>query len=492
MSPDLAQKLAAIGQPRILVVGDLILDRYIWGAVERVSPEAPIPILKVTAQDERPGGAGCVAANLAHLGARVACGRALGADGDGDALRSLMVDRGIDVEAVVRMHDWPSTVKTRFLARAQQLIRVDREEPDALPAETAKKVLAALRPKLARADIVLVADYNKGLLTPTLLRALIQGCREAGKPIVVDPARGVEATRYRGATGICPNRFEAAELAGLPERRANLDRVGRRLLRRLDLEFCIITRDRDGMSLHRPSHGPTHIRARAREVVDVTGAGDMVLSLLGLALASGGTVEDAARIANVAAGLEVTRLGVVPLSRDQIIAELEETGECPRTKAKGREELAVIVRKLRNQQRTTVFTNGCFDLLNANHIALLRYAKGLGDCLIVATNTDDSVRRLKGPSLPILTLAERVELLSAVRYVDYVTAFDEDTPRSLLQLLQPDILLKGGDYRAKKEVVGWDIVESYGGRIVRAPRFHYQSTSGIVETVLRSRAAKRA
>ena len=488
MSPDLAKTFAAIGQPRILVVGDVMLDRYVWGTVERISPEAPIPILKVTDHTERPGGAGSVVVNLAYLGARVAFATALATDQAAEALRSQLTGYGVDLTAALPYPGKPTTVKTRYLARVQQVLRVDEEDPSPLPNGVTDRLLRALRPRLKEADIVLVPDYSKGLLTPSFLQSLFRACRRMGTPVIVDPARGVAAPHYRGATAISPNRFEAAELAEWPEGPPAFDKIGRRLLRRLGLEACVITRDRDGMSLYRPGARPFHVAARAREVFDVTGAGDMVLSVLGFVLAGGGAWEDAMQIANVAGGLEVAKLGVVPLAREEILAELERPDHSAATKLRSREELASIVRNLKSQGRKVVFTNGCFDLITANHISLFRHCRSLGDCLIVATNSDASIRRLKGPSRPILTEVERVEILSAVHHVDYVTVFPEDTPRPLLSLLKPDILVKGGDYKSKEEVVGWEIVESYGGQVMRAPRFSFEhSTSRMVEKLLDSR-----
>jgi D-beta-D-heptose 7-phosphate kinase/D-beta-D-heptose 1-phosphate adenosyltransferase len=503
VSPELAGKFAAIGHPRILVVGDLMLDRYVWGSVERISPEAPIPVLKVAEQEDRPGGAFRVAAALAALDARVECAGVVGGDPDGAALLKLLDEFGVDAKAVLRLPDRPTTVKTRMVARVQQLFRVDKEDPSPIPTEATKWLLRRVEAAARRADAVLVPDYNKGVLTQPFLHALIRAAMAAGKPIIVDPARGVDARRYKGATAICPNRLEAALAAGQfvvrPSGRTGggsgphgegiraeartTDRIGRLLLRRLGLEACVITRDREGMSLYRKGVKPFHVKARAHEVFDVTGAGDVVLSLLGFVLAGGGGFEEAVAIANVAGGIEVAKFGFVPLTRHEIQAELEVPAHAE-TKLRSRGELATIVAGLKAQGKTVVFTNGCFDLLNANHISLLRHAKGLGDVLIVATNGDESIRRLKGPNRPILAEAERVELLSAVHHVDYVTVFPEDTPRPLLALLQPDILVKGGDYQRKEEVVGWEIVESYGGRIERAPLSKYHSTSRIVEKVL--------
>jgi len=490
MSRDLAQMFAAIGRPRILVVGDLILDRYVWGSVERISPEAPVPILKVAAEQPKPGGAGSVAINLVELGARVALGGALGkGDHEGETLLRLLDAHEIDRSAVLPVARRPTTLKTRFLARVHQVLRVDREDSSPLPDEVTQKLLERLTPQVKKADIILVSDYNKGLLTPSFLQAFIGLCRKAGKRVILDPARGADPLKYRDATAICPNRVEAAEAAGLPDDPPDIDKIARRLLRRLRLEACIITRDREGMSLYRKGAKPQHFATRPREVFDVSGAGDMVLSVLGLVLAAGGSLEEAIGIANAAGGLEVARLGVLPLSRDEIIAELEHAGPLPSSKLRTRDDLAAIIRHLQARGHTVVFTNGCFDLLNANHIGLLRHARSLGDYLVVATNSDASIRRLKGPSdpsRPILTEAERVELLSALHYVDYVVIFHEDTPRPLLRLLRPDILVKGGDYKDKTEVVGWEIVEEYGGRIEQAPRTDFHSTSGIVEKVVRS------
>jgi len=490
VTPDLASKFAAIGQPRVLVVGDLMLDRYVWGSVDRISPEAPIQVLKVEREEERPGGAGSVAVNLAVLGARVAFVTALGGDAAAGRLRSLMERRGIDMEGVVASPDRATTVKTRFLARGQQVLRVDHEDASPLPSAITKRLLAAVGPKMHQADVVLLPDYNKGVLTLEFLEEFVAGCRRAGKQVLADPARGVDASRYRGCSAISPNLAEAAEAAGLGAERSAVDRIGRRLVRRLGLDACIVTMDRDGIALYRSGHKPLRFPARARELYDITGAGDMVLSLLGFMLAAGASWEEAAEAANIAGGLEVAKIGVVPLSRDEVVtemhrvADLERDGSSSPSKLRTREELAQVVRTLKSQGRTVVFTNGCFDLLNANHISLLRHSKSLGDVLIVATNSDESIRRLKGPSRPVLTEAERVELLSAVHHVDYVAIFPEDTPRPLLQALQPDILVKGGDYKSKEEVVGWEIVEGYGGRIERAPMSNYHSTSRIVKKIL--------
>jgi len=484
VSRDLAKAFAAIGRPRIVVVGDLILDRYVWGDVERISPEAPIPILKVTGEEARAGGAGSVCVNVANLGATVVCASILGDDAEADAVQGILKAHGIVQKAIVRCADRPTTVKTRMLARVQQVLRVDRETVTPIPEKVVARLLKILRREAARADAVLVSDYNKGLLTPDFLRALIGACREAGTPVIVDPARGVEGANYRGATVICPNRIEAAEAAGLVDEADNVDKVGRRLLRRLALDACIVTRDRDGISLYRKGQKPLHVAARVREIYDVTGAGDMVLSALGFALGGGAGMEDAVRIANVAGGLEVGRVGVVPLARWEILEQFEEGDIEPSSKLRSRRQLADIVRHLKKQGQTVVLTNGCFDLLNANHISLLRHAKSLGDVLVVATNSDASITRLKGKSRPILTQAERVEILSGLHYVDYVAVFPEDTPEALLAAVQPDILVKGGDYKDKTEVVGWEIVEAYGGAIARAPMGHYHSTSGIVEKVL--------
>ena len=483
MNPELAGKFAAIGRPRILVVGDLMLDRYVWGAVDRISPEAPIPVLRVAEEEDRPGGAFRVAAALAALDARVECAGVVGDDADGGALRRLLDEFGVDARAVLRLSDRPTTVKTRMVARVQQLFRVDREVADPIPEDAQAWLLKRVEAAVRRVDAVLVPDYNKGVLTPPLLHALIRAAKAAGKPVIVDPARGVDARRYRGATAVCPNRLEAALAAGLPDGAGQVDKVGRLLLRRLGLDACVITRDREGISLYRKGQKPYHVTARTHEVFDVTGAGDVVLSVLGFVLAGGGDFEEAVAIANVAGGIEVAKFGFVPLTRHEIQAELEVAVHAE-TKLRSRGELASIVAKLKSQGKTVVFTNGCFDLLNANHISLLRHCKSLGDVLIVATNSDESIRRLKGPSRPILSEAERVELLSAVHHVDYVTVFSEDTPQPLLALLQPDILVKGGDYKRKEEVVGWEIVESYGGRIERAPFSNYHSTSDVVRKVL--------
>ncbi|MFQ5654232.1 MAG: D-glycero-beta-D-manno-heptose 1-phosphate adenylyltransferase [Planctomycetota bacterium] len=483
--------LDTLGSPEILVIGDLILDEYLWGEVSRVSPEAPVPVLRCRHREFRAGGAGSVVENLSLLGAKPQILGVAGDDEAGRLLTELLGGRGGAPEGIIIDGARPTTRKTRLLASVQQarraqqqVMRVDWEDVGPIPSEVLVRAERFIE-DLFRAPpaAVLVSDYEKGLLTPELLGILIERARSSRVPLLVDPGRGVDYSRYRGAHLICPNRFEAQQATGIA-----LDGVesylaaGRALVEGLGLEHAVLTLDREGIYLVSRGGEGRAFPTRARDVTDVAGAGDMVLSLLGLAIAAGWGIEEAIGLANTGAGIEVTRVGVAPLERWELEqALLEEGGDTP-LKVRPLRELVRLTQRARAAGRKVVFTNGCFDLLHAGHVLLLERARACGEMLIVGLNSDASIRALKGDDRPVLPFADRARILSSISAIDHIVAFDDETPLALIEALLPDVLVKGGDY-ADRVVVGRNVVEGRGGRIELIPLRPEISTSNVIERI---------
>jgi len=470
MNASLIQLVENLGRPRVVVLGDLILDRYVWGDAERISQEAPVILLRADRREERLGGAASVASMLSVLGAEVHLAGLVGDDKDADACRALLDGLGVDHSMVFADCDRPTTVKERYIGRAQQkhpqqMMRVDFEVREAASAEMEQRLATAIEERIASADVLLVSDYDKGVCTPNLNRIAIEVARRQGIKTLVDPVRGGDyKSRYFGCTTMTPNRLEAGLASGVKITDPISAMKAAEILRRnVGMEAGLVTLDKEGM-VFVDDHGGRHFPCRAREVYDITGAGDMVLSVLGMALAAGADFPEAIAIANAAGGLEVERIGVATITRDEIIADLESFG------ARRRKVLPLsgLLRELdlrRSQKQRIVFTNGCFDLLHVGHVQYLREAKGQGDVLVVGLNTDASVRRQnKGPERPINDERNRAELLAALESVDYVCLFDEETPAEIITAVRPDVLVKGADYRPD-QVVGADFVQSYGGRL---------------------------
>ncbi len=496
MSYDLIRRVESLGEPSILVVGDLILDRYVWGDAERISQEAPVPLLRADRREHRLGGASSVAMMLRALGARVRLAGAVGDDSEAGLVRGLLRDLEIDDELVLALRDRPTTLKERYIGRAQdrhpqQMIRVDYEVRDPIPLEVQDLLRSKWADEVARADLVLISDYDKGVCAPALLRGLIDETRRQGKRIVADPIRSRDYAKYRGVHCMTPNRLEAQLATGMtitePE---DALEVVRKLVRELEMESILVTLDRDGMALARRDGRGELIATRPRQVYDITGAGDMVLAVVGLCLAAGADFDEAGALGNVAGGLEVERIGVAMISRDEILADLLEHQRRADGKRFERSRLAEECRRLRRAGRKVVFTNGCFDILHVGHARLLRQAADLGDFLVVGVNSDESVRRLKGPSRPINLEAARCELLEAIASVDAVTVFDEDTPLEVIESIRPDVLVKGGDY-APEEVVGRAEVEGWGGRLVLVPLVEGHSTTRMAGRATESASQSR-
>jgi len=477
-----------LGPVRVLVAGEVILDRYLHGDVSRISPEAPIPILRVTRREEKPGNAGFVMANLRALGAEVSAASVVGGDRDGQLLREIFGGLGIGMRAMLTDPGRPTTVKARLLGSVQsanratqQLLRVDEEDSLPLAPAIEAELIARLKRELPRVHGVLISDINKGLLTPNLLRAIIDGARKRKIPVIVDPRVTEDFSIYRGATAITPNRFETEKATGIKMTdRDDWRAAGELLIKKLGLEACLITLDREGMYLVERSAAPTYIPTAPREVYDVTGAGDVVLSTFGLFVIGGLGFASAARMANLAASLEVTRLGTDVISREDLSRAMTPENEHSERKIFSHEELRAALARDRRAGRTIVFTNGCFDLIHAGHLQLLNFARARGDKLVVGLNSDRSVHELKGEDRPIHPALERARILAAMEPVDYVVIFDDSRAEKIVRLVKPDILVKGEDYRGQT-VDGQKFVESYGGSVALAPLLAGKSTSTTIK-----------
>jgi D-beta-D-heptose 7-phosphate kinase/D-beta-D-heptose 1-phosphate adenosyltransferase len=486
MRHDLIRRLEGLGSPRVVVVGDLILDRYIWGFAERISQEAPVPLLRADHREHRLGGAASVATMLRALGAEVVLVGGVGCDAEAELVRRILTVQGIDDRLVLPLDDRPTTLKERYIGRAQdrhpqQMIRVDYEKCDPITAVVESRLHDELDAVLTHAEIVLISDYGKGVCTPTLLSAVIEKSRVAGVRVVADPIRSNDYSRYRGVHCMTPNRLEAQLATGMTIARAeDAIPLGQKLLENLEMEAVLITLDREGMALVRADGRAEVLPTRPRQVYDITGAGDMVLAVVGLCLASGADYAEAAALGNVAGGLEVEKFGVALLTRDEIHRDLIEHHAPERAKILGRDRLKAEVSRRQRAGQTIGFTNGCFDLLHPGHVRLLREAAGHCNFLAVGLNSDASVKRLKGSSRPINPAEARAEVLSALEAVGAVTIFDEDTPLELINVLRPDVLIKGGDYRPD-QVVGKEEVEASGGRLVIVPLFEGHSTTSMVD-----------
>ncbi len=475
----LVARLDALGTPRVLIVGDLILDRYVTGDVSRISPEAPIPVLAASHEDDRLGGAGNVAANLRAMEAEVAIVGVFGDDGLGRHGRSLFEGIGVEVGGCVVDPDRPTTVKTRLVSGVQQMLRVDWERAHPCSGAVESSLVAGALERVGQSDAVILSDYGKGVLTPTVLRAVIDACKAAGVPVLVDP-KGSDYARYAGATLLTPNRKEAEQALG--RRFASLDDVPQgalELKQVAQLEKSVITLGADGIYFADSDGSTGRVPTQARAVFDVTGAGDTVISHLALALAAGWSLAEAVLLANNAAGIVVGRRGAASVTRSEVRAAL---GADPthRGKVLQPDQLDTLIAEWRAEGRRIAFTNGCFDVLHAGHVRYLRFAASKGDRLIVGVNDDASVRRLKGPSRPVNPIGDRLEVLAALEMVDAVVPFGEDTPLELVQRITPHALIKGEDW-AQKGVVGREWVETHGGQVHLAPLLEGRSTTGILE-----------
>jgi D-beta-D-heptose 7-phosphate kinase/D-beta-D-heptose 1-phosphate adenosyltransferase len=478
----LVQKIpSTFSSLKILVIGDLILDKYVWGEVSRTSPEAPVPIVLTRSEQYVPGGAANVVSNLRAMDASVTVMGIVGADDYGNKLIKLLADLGAHTEKILQDSNRPTILKTRIIAQGQQLIRIDQEKCEPIDHAMAQQLANRYRQILEGFDGVILSDYQKGLLTADFLQALISEARQCKVPIIADP-KGADYSKYKGVNLLTPNVKEAQEASHIPiEDGESLCRAGFHLLKSVHADAIAITRGRDGVSVFQPPSRVDHIAGHTREVYDITGAGDTFISHLGLGLFSGMTYVEAAQLGNYAGAIVVGKLGVASVSPQELLAFIKE--ETYSTKRKTLAELTVLVNDLKSQGKRVVFTNGCFDLLHIGHIKFLQQARECGDCLIVALNSDSSVRALKGPPRPIIGENERADILAALNSVDYVTIFYDETPEAVIKALQPDVLVKGKNIPLE-EVVGREIVESYGGQVRLLPVLHDISTSKLLDLIL--------
>jgi D-beta-D-heptose 7-phosphate kinase/D-beta-D-heptose 1-phosphate adenosyltransferase len=475
-------EIARLSTGRVLVVGDVMVDHYVSGSVSRVSDEAPVPIIQVDAERWTAGGAANVAANIGALGGRAMLVGVTGEDPASATLGQIVGAMGDAVAAhLVADATRPTTIKTRYMGGQHQIVRVDREKQHAISRAAEDSLIAAVTQLAPQAGAMVISDYAKGALTDRVLSGVLAAAKAAGLIVLVDPKRA-DWSAYKGVDYITPNRKELAAATGLPcgddaeclaAATAAMKATGAAIL---------LTRSEKGMSLYRPGTGPLHLPAKAREVFDVSGAGDTVAATAALGLAAGLPVEDAVAVANLAAGVVVAKRGTATASQGELLVELSGGRFGGGLMGAITLEEAVALRARWAADKLSVgFTNGCFDLLHPGHISLLRQASAACDRLIVALNTDASVKRLKGPTRPVQSEEARAAVMAAVKGVDAVVLFGEDTPLEAIAALQPDVLIKGADY-AEAEIVGAEIVKARGGRIVRAELVAGQSTTRIVET----------
>ncbi len=459
---------------RVLVVGDLMLDRYWQGAAARISPEAPVPVVHVKETEERPGGAANVALNMTSLGVQVSLSGLVGDDEAGEALQASLRQAGVACR-LQRDAAVPTITKLRVISQHQQLLRLDFEQ--SMWQVDLSEMESHCRELLAESDLLILSDYAKGTLQNP--QSLIAMAREQGVPVLVDP-KGSDFERYRGATLMTPNLKEFEAVAGRCDSDVELRERGMALRESLDIEALLITLSERGMLLIRQDEEPLHLPTRAREVFDVTGAGDTVIGVLGAAVAAGMTLPEAAGLANQAAGLMVAKLGAGSVTPAELRGALRREGDFHTIL--DRDGLREAMEEARALGERIVMTNGCFDILHEGHVRYLQQARQLGDRLVVAVNDDDSVRRLKGEGRPINGLQQRMAVLAGLASVDWVVPFAEDTPEALICAVKPDLLVKGGDYRPE-EIAGYDCVVSHGGEVRVLDFVPGLSTSRIVEAI---------
>jgi D-beta-D-heptose 7-phosphate kinase/D-beta-D-heptose 1-phosphate adenosyltransferase len=472
-----------VAAPKILVIGDLILDEYIWGSVNRISPEAPVPILETKSEDLTLGGAANVANNLVVLGCDVTLVGAIGQDEKGNRLLELIEERKIHSEGIFRFVHRPTTSKMRIIAHNQQILRIDKEDNRPITEKTENKIIQFLEKTLPQVDGVICSDYRKGILTEEVVRKLIHRAQQLKKPVIVDP-KSADFSLYKGATILTPNQKEVEGAVPIKvNSEEDLARAAEYLLNLTKAEALLVTRGKDGMTLYQNREKPVNIATEAREVYDVTGAGDTVVSVFAMTAFAGFGFEEAAWFSNMAASIVVAKVGTAVVTRNEINEFLQEEMFRTSHTVLQNNDLKKIVDLAKSTGKTVVFTNGCFDIIHGGHIEFLEKAKALGDILILGLNSDESVRSIKGEGRPIKTQNERANILSALKYINYITIFDEKTPENLIRQIKPDILVKGDDYKVD-DVVGKEIVEGYGARVELIPIVKGLSTTNTVEQIL--------
>jgi D-beta-D-heptose 7-phosphate kinase/D-beta-D-heptose 1-phosphate adenosyltransferase len=474
---------------RVLLVGDLILDRYVYGDAERISPEAPVPVLRVVDRSDAVGGSGNVAACLKALGVDpVVCG-VVGKDASGQRLKSLLADAGALCDHVVEVNDRPTITKTRFVGLAQhrhrqQLMRVD-EEATAPLCDADRRTISEIAVRAVdQVDAVCIEDYDKGVVTAELVEAIVAAAKRSGTTVFVDPARLSDYSRYKNATVLTPNRAELAMVVGHTSTALeDIANDAEALRKQLGARAIVVTLDREGAVIVEEGANWVHVPTRPRSVYDNTGAGDAVLAMLTAAVVGGATMPEAVKLANIAGGLEVEKFGCVPIAADEVLAELRLESSNRRGKLRSVDELVNELKLRRDRGETVVFTNGCFDILHAGHVDFLSRCRQEGSLLVVGLNTDASVKRQdKGDHRPINGEMDRAAVLGGLASVDYVVFFEESTPLNLIKKVCPDVLAKGEDW-ADRGVVGRDFVTQLGGTVKLIPLLSGRSTTNVVDKI---------
>ena len=485
MYDKLLKTVTNLGSPQVLLAGDFMLDIYTYGDAVRISPEAPVPVLKVTETKYSCGGASSVAADLAALGAKAHCIGVVGDDQNGQTLKDLMTQGGIDTSGLLTVSDRPTITKQRLIGLAQhrhqqQLFRIDREITEPLGDTQNEKILQLFKDKLAHADIVCLQDYNKGLLSPMLCQQMIRLAKQAGKKILIDPSPGSDYSKYKDATAITPNRTETSLAVGYEIKTLeSYAKASKELAERLNLEAVVLTLDKEGAYLKTKTDNEL-IPTRPRNVYDVTGAGDVVLATLAVTVAGGCDYKTAVQLCNIAGGIEVEKFGVATVTIDEIVNEIISQNRRRHGKILAIDSLLAELDWHRRQNETIVFTNGCFDVLHRGHIEFLKFCKNAGSVLVLGLNSDSSVKVIKGPDRPVNNQHDRAAVLAAMEYIDYITIFDEPDPLNLIKQVKPDVLVKGKDWE-KKGVVGADFVTGYGGKVLLAPLVEGKSSTATIE-----------
>lgn len=468
---------------RVLCIGDVMLDHFIYGAVERISPEAPIPVIKVTHESRMLGGAGNAGRNATALGAQVSLIATVGDDDAGRAVAKLVEQQEHLNANLVVLHGRPTTVKTRFVAQGQQLLRADREESAAPPAEVERRLCELIDREIANAHVLVISDYGKGTVSEGVASYAVQAALRSQKPVVVD-SKAVDLGAFRGASLITPNARELAAVSRLPASSDfEVEAAATKLIEEFDFGAVVVTRSERGMSVIERGRAAVHLPAEAREVFDVSGAGDTVLALLALTLGAGGDLHAAAMLANAGAGIVVAKTGTAVVHPDELLRALRSSDmKGAQDKLKSRDAAMDEAARWRATGLRVGFTNGCFDLLHPGHVSLLTQARAACDRLIVGLNSDASVRRLKGHDRPVNSEMARAIVLAALETVSAVVVFEDDTPLTLIEAIRPDVLVKGADY-AIEAVVGAAFVEAYGGRVMLAELVPGQSTTGTIQRI---------
>jgi len=487
----------------LLVVGDLMLDEYLWGEVDRISPEAPVQVVSIKNEDYAMGGAGNVVNNIVALGAKVTVAGVIGTGRNGRILLNKFKELGIDTTGIIQEPGMTTTQKTRVIASHQHVLRIDRETDKTISDSTINKITRFIEDNIAHVDVVLISDYGKGLITKTLLSRLISAAQKHKKITIADP-KGLDFSKYSGASLLTPNKKEAALASGVDiVNESSLEIAANKILQNVHLDKLLITCGKDGMVLFEKNRSPYRVRAEARQVFDVSGAGDTVLAILGLAVASGVSIKNSVTVANTAAGIVVGKVGTATVSKQELASALKIVVGKVRTATVSNQELASafksdddslpskykelpelpsLIGELKKKGKRIVLTNGCFDLLHVGHILLFSASKQLGDILIVAIDDDESVKTLKGPGRPVLHSKERVRILSALDAVDYVVVFSSQELIKLIEIIQPDVLTKGSNYTSK-EVFGRERVEALGGKVVLIPVSENISSTRIINDI---------